>query len=356
MSDFDMRSANIVEIEQLMHNIGEKPYRAAQIFDWLHGKFAAGYDEMTNLPAALRAKLAQIAAISPVECARIQKSSDGATRKYLFNLQNNGIMDKKATYVETVLMTYRHGLSICVSSQAGCRMGCDFCASGQTGLERNLTAGEIAAQYYAVCRDIGQRIGNVVIMGSGEPLDNYDNTLKFIGLISDKKGANVGARHITVSTCGIVPRIYDLARENLQITLAVSLNAPNDQIRRRLMPIARKYDIDTLLTACRAYADAKRRISFEYIMLDGVNDGEGNAKELAKRLAGIKCHVNLIAANKVPEKGYNRSNAAVITRFAEILEKSGVDVTIRREMGSDISAACGQLRNQHGQQVSEEAK
>ncbi|MCL2376589.1 MAG: 23S rRNA (adenine(2503)-C(2))-methyltransferase RlmN [Defluviitaleaceae bacterium] len=349
MNNFDMRSASLAEITQLMHEIGEKPYRAGQIFGWLHEKFATGYDEMTNLPAALRAKLAQISGISPMECVRLQKSSDNATRKYLFNLQNNGIIDSKELYIETVLMKYRHGFSVCVSSQAGCRMGCDFCASGLTGLDRNLTAGEIAAQYYAVCRDIGQRVGNIVIMGSGEPLDNYDNVMRFISLISDEKGANVGARHITMSTCGIVPRIYDLAKENLQITLAVSLNAPNDQIRRKLMPIARKYDIDALLAACRAYADAKRRISFEYIMIDGVNDSEGNAKELARRLEGIKCHVNLIGANKVPEKGYNRSNAAVMARFAEILEKNGVDVTMRREMGGDISAACGQLRNEYRQ-------
>jgi len=344
---FDIRSASLAEIEGFMHEIGEKPYRAGQVFRWLHEKFATSYDEMTNLPASLRAKLAQISPISPVECVRIQKSSDEMTRKYLFMLQNNGIIDNEKLYIETVLMKHRHGYSVCVSSQAGCRMGCDFCASGLTGLDRNLTAGEIAAQYYAASRDIGQRIGNIVIMGSGEPLDNYDNVMRFIDLISDDAGANVGMRHIAMSTCGIVPRIYDLAEENLQITLAVSLNAPNDQIRRRLMPIARKYNIDELLTACRAYADAKRRITFEYIMIDGVNDSEGNAKELARRLAGIKCHINLIAANKVPEKGYNKSSVAAMARFAEILEKSGVDVTIRREMGGDIAAACGQLRNQH---------
>jgi len=250
-------------------------------------------------------------------------------------------------YAEAVLMTYRHGFSVCVSTQAGCRMGCEFCASGLTGLQRNLTAGEIAAQYYAVCRYINNRVGNIVLMGSGEPLDNYDNVLRFIKLIGHEKGANVGMRHITVSTCGIVPRIYDLAAENLQLTLAVSLNAPNDQIRRKLMPIARKYDFDELMAACRAYAASARRITFEYIMIEGVNDSEGNAKELSKRLAGIKCHINLIAANKVPEKGYNRSSAAAIAAFAEILEKSGLDVTVRREMGGDISAACGQLRNEY---------
>ena len=342
MENFDIRSANLDEIKQFIYDIGEKPFRAEQVFGWLHAKFAQSYDEMTNLPISLRHRLVQIAPLISAECVRVQKSADGATRKYLLKLPNDGIMD---VYAETVLMTYRHGFSVCVSTQAGCRMGCDFCASGLTGLQRNLTAGEIATQYYTVCRDIGSRIGNIVVMGSGEPLDNYDNLLRFIGLISNTKGANIGMRHITVSTCGIVPRIYDLARENLQLTLAVSLNAPNDQIRRRLMPIARVYDYDTLIAACRHYACAARRISFEYIMIDSVNDSEGNAKELAKKLNGINCHINLIAANKIPEKGYNRSNAATIAAFAGILEKSGFDVTIRREMGNDISAACGQLRN-----------
>jgi 23S rRNA (adenine2503-C2)-methyltransferase len=343
MENFDIGSANLDEIKQFMGGIGEKPFRAEQIFGWIHAKFAQSYDEMTNLPVALRDRLVQIAPLTSAECVRVLKSADGATRKYLLKLHNYGIMD---VYVETVLMTYRHGFSVCVSAQAGCRMGCDFCASGLTGLQRNLTAGEIAAQYYNLCRDVGSRIGNIVIMGSGEPLDNYDNVLRFIGLAGDAKGANVGMRRITVSTCGIVPRIYDLAKENLQLTLAVSLNAPNDQIRRRLMPIARVYDYDTLIGACRHYAGAARRISFEYIMIDGVNDDEGNAKELAKKLNGINCHINLIAANKVPEKGYNKSSAAVIRAFADILEKSGFDVTIRREMGNDISAACGQLRNE----------
>ena len=343
MTHFDMRSANLNEIKQFMQTIGEKPFRAEQIFGWLHAKFAQSYDEMTNLPIALRENLAEIAPMPLMEIVHVQKSADGATRKYLLKLHNSDIMD---VYAETVLMEYRHGYSICVSTQAGCRMGCDFCASGLTGLQRNLTAGEIAAQYYAVCRNIHNRVGNIVIMGSGEPLDNYDNVLRFIKLISNEKGANVGMRHITLSTCGIVPRIYDLAGENLQLTLAVSLNAPNDQIRRKLMPIARQYDFDALMAACRDYTKTARRISFEYIMLDGVNDSEGNAKELARRLTGINCHINLIAANKVPEKGYNRSNAATIAAFAGILEDSGLDVTIRREMGGDISAACGQLRNE----------
>jgi len=347
MDNFDIRSASFDELSEFVHKIGEKSYRTQQIFQWIHGKFAESYDKMTNLSADLRNKLIQIAEIPHIECIKIQNSADGGARKYLFELHKNGIMDAGAVYIETVLMTHKHGLSVCVSSQAGCRMGCDFCASGLTGLDRNLSAGEIAAQYYAVCRHIGQRVGNIVIMGSGEPLDNYSNVLKFIRLVNDKRGANVGQRHITLSTCGIVPRIYDLMNENLQITLAISLHAPNNQIRRKLMPVARTYDIDELLSACRAYEETVRRVSFEYIMIKDVNDSEGNAKELAKRLAGMQSHINLIPANRIPEKGYTKSTCAAMAAFVKILEKSGLSVTMRREMGSDISAACGQLRNKH---------
>ncbi|MCL2396889.1 MAG: 23S rRNA (adenine(2503)-C(2))-methyltransferase RlmN [Defluviitaleaceae bacterium] len=347
MEKFDIRSASFDELQQFVGDMGEKPYRARQIFEWIHGKWAENIDEMTNLSAELRRKIGQIAEIPTAACVRVQKSTDGGTRKYLMQLHKNGIMDNAKVYAETVLMTYKHGQSLCVSTQAGCRMGCAFCATGIGGLQRNLTAGEIAAQYYAASRDVGGRIGNIVIMGSGEPLDNYDNVMRFIRLIGDERGAGVGQRRITLSTCGIVPRIYDLMEENLQITLAVSLNAPNDQIRRQLMPIARTYGIDELLEACRAYESALRRISFEYIMISGVNDSEGNAKELAKRLAGMKSHVNLIPANKVAEKGLSRSSDAVIKAFAGVLEKSGVEATVRRGLGSDISAACGQLRNEH---------
>ena len=342
----DIRSANYDDILQLVIGIDEKPFRVQQIFSWIHNKGIESFDDMTNLSAVLRQKLSDIAEFSSVKIVQKQISSDGTTRKYLFELAGNDIMNNGAVYVESVLMTYNHGLSICLSSQAGCRMGCAFCASGLNGLDRNLTAGEITAQYYHVSRDIGERIGNIVLMGSGEPLDNYDNVLKFIGIINHKEGANVGQRHINLSTCGVVPRIYDLMKENLQITLDISLHAPNNQIRRSLMPIARAYDIDELLKACRAYENAHRRISFEYIMIDGVNDTEACAKELAQRLSGMKSHINLIPANKIPEKGYNKSSPAKISRFAEILRKSGFEVTKRRELGTDISAACGQLRNE----------
>ena len=342
----DIRSANCDDILQLVAEVNEKPFRVQQIFNWIHGKGIESFDEMTNLSAALRQKLSDIAEFSSVKIVQKQISSDGTTRKYLFEMAGNDIMNKNTVYVESVLMTYNYGLSVCLSSQAGCRMGCTFCASGLNGLNRNLTAGEIAAQYYHISHDIGKRIGNIVLMGVGEPLDNYDNVLKFIGIINHKEGANVGQRHISLSTCGIVPRIYDLIKENLHITLDISLHAPNNQIRRSLMPIARTYDIDELLKACRAYEKAHRRISFEYIMIDGVNDTEACAKELAKRLCGMRSHVNLIPANKIPEKGYTKSNAKNINRFAEILKTSGFEVTKRRELGADISAACGQLRNE----------
>lgn len=344
MTYFDIRSASFERLVQFMSRIGEKPFRAQQIFDWIHNKQASDFGEMTNLPLNLRNKLMQIAEFPSIECVQVLQSSDGLTRKYLFQLQKNGIIDNEKVYVEAVLMSYRHGLSLCLSSQAGCRMGCAFCASGLNGLDRHLAAGEIAAQYYQISRDVDKRIGNIVIMGSGEPLDNYDNVLEFIRIITDRRGAALSQRHIALSTCGLVPRIYDLASEKLQITLAISLHAPNDQIRRQIMPIARTYGIEELLAACKVYSTL-RRVSFEYIMLNKINDSEANAKELARRLAGISCHINLIPANKIPEKGYNRSSDFAIENFAKTLKKSGFEVTVRRGLGGDIGAACGQLRN-----------
>ena len=347
MELFDMRSASYEEIAGFIEKIGEKPYRAEQIFNWLNAKFANSFDEMTNLPINLRKSLGQIAEISLAEVVDKKTSKDGQTIKYLLKLNKTGIMEGGDVYIESVLMRHKWGFSICISSQAGCRMGCDFCASGISGLVRNLTAGEMAAQYSIISRDIGANIGNIVIMGIGEPLDNFDNLLKFLTIINDDKGAAVGFRRIGISTCGIVPRIYELASHNLQLTLAVSLHAPNDQIRRQIMPIARKYGINELLAACRAYEGSGRRVTFEYIMLKGINDSIGCAKELAGLLIGLKCHVNLIPANKIPKKGYTRARPFVVSQFADILTKSGLNVSIRKEMGGDISAACGQLRNEH---------
>ena len=346
MTKFDISSASYDELMQFVKDIGEKPYRTRQIFEWIHKNQVMCFSEMTNLSVDLREKLVQYAELTNSLNRIDEISSDGRTKKYLFELQKNGIISGDKMSVESVLMTYQHGLSLCVSTQAGCKMGCDFCASGIGGFVRNLSAGEIVAQYHAASRDAGKRIGNVVIMGCGEPLDNYDNVMKFIEIVCDNRGINLGQRNIVLSTCGLVPQIYSLMKENLQITLAASLHAPNDQIRRRFMPIARKYAMDELLAACREYS-TMRRVSFEYAMFNGINDSEANARELARKLAGINCHINLIPANRIPEKGYTRSSDKTITQFAKILTTSGFHVTIRRELGGDISAACGQLRNKH---------
>ena len=336
---FDIRSALLPEITQFIENLGEKPYRAKQIYEWLHKKGAEEFNEMTNLPLTLRKKLEEVTKIPRIEVSHIQTSVDG-TRKYLMELFEGN----KSVYIESVLMEYQHGLSICLSSQVGCSMGCDFCASGITGLERNLTTGEILGQLYKISKLENKRITNIVIMGSGEPLDNYDNVINFIKIINDENGYNIGQRHITLSTCGITPKIYKLLEENLQITLAISLHAPNDNIRKKIMKIAKVYTLDGLLKACRLYAK-KRRVTFEYIMLDGINDSVENAKELASKIKEINCHINLIPVNKVKGKPYSRSCDKTINNFAKILENSGIEVTIRRELGADIDAACGQLRN-----------
>ena len=346
MTKFDMASASYDELVQFVKEIGEKSFRARQIFEWIHKNNAIDFSEMTNLSIELRDKLVQYAELNKITLSASETSADLSTKKYLFKFQENGIINPEDLHVEAVLMTHRHGLSLCVSSQVGCKMGCDFCASGIGGFQRNLSAGEIAAQYHMICRDAGKRIGNVVIMGCGEPLDNYDNVVKFINIICDDRGVGLGQRNIALSTCGVVPQIYNLMKENLQITLAISLHAPNDQIRRKLMPIARKHNMDELLTACKAYG-MMRRVSFEYAMFNGINDSEPNARELTRRLAGINCHINLIPANKIPEKGYTRSSDKAIATFAKVLTASGFQVTIRRELGGDISAACGQLRNKH---------
>ena len=346
MQKIDISSATLEEVCAFVETLGEKPFRGQQIFEWIHKKQAQSFDEMSNISQSLRVKLAENTAFCPPMVIKQQISHKDSTKKLLFALKNCDIMEasSESVNIEAVLMSYKHGLSACLSTQAGCRMGCDFCASQGIGLERNLTAGEIAGQYYQLVRMADERISNIVLMGVGEPLDNYDNVLRFIHLINHAKGANIGQRSITLSTCGLVPEIYALMKENLQINLAISLHAPNNQIRRKLMPIARKYDIDELLEACRAYAKGGRRITFEYIMIDGVNDSIGNAQELCKRIKGINCHINLIYANNIPEKGYTKSSPAKMRTFQEALTKAGFAATVRREMGADIRAACGQLR------------
>jgi len=353
MNKFDIRSATLEEIGEFVRKLGEKPYRAAQIFRWINAKRVNNFAEMTNLSQNFRQKIGEYAEMSICNIKNKLISRDKTTIKYLLELENSGIIKGDATkplpdektkvYVESVLMEHRHGYSLCISSQAGCRMGCVFCATAQSGLARNLTAGEMAAQVYEVAKNAGVRISNIVIMGMGEPLDNYDNTLRFIRIINHENGANIAARHITLSTCGLVPKIIDLMNESLQITLAVSLHAPNDGIRQKLMPIAKNHSINELLAAVKEYADANRRVTIEYAMISGINDSQEHAKELAKRLRGGFCHVNLFGVNEVAGKPYKRSGDAVITRFGEILEEHGFNVTVRRSLGGDIDAACGQL-------------
>ena len=340
MTGFDYRSMTRPELETALAEMGAPRYRAAQLFSWLQ-KGVASFDEMTNLPAALRATLAQRGwlAVAAVE-ERFESQLD-ETVKYLFRL-NDGAL------IESVLMSYHHGYSLCVSTQVGCRMGCTFCASTVDGLTRSLTASEILAQIYAAGRDRGVRVSNVVLMGMGEPFDNYDNVVRFLELVGEPEGLSIGARHISLSTCGRVDGIRRFMELGSQVTLSVSLHAPNDEIRSRIMPINRKYGVDELLAACRDYLAATgRRISFEYAMIRDVNDTDACARELAAKLKGMLCHVNLIPANEIRENDYQRSDAAHLKRFQTLLEERGLTVTVRRTLGADIAASCGQLRQRH---------
>lgn len=325
------------ELSEDLAILGEPSYRAAQIFKWVQSGVKS-FDEMTNVPKKLREKLIQNYYLSVAAIEKKLISDYDGTRKYLLSFH-----DGEA--VESVLMQYHHGYTSCISTQVGCKMGCTFCATGKSGFSRNLTASEMLAQLRAEQEDADIRISNIVLMGMGEPLDNFDNVVRFLKLVGSEKGLNIGMRHISLSTCGVVPRIYELADMKLQITLSVSLHAPNDQIRSRTMPINRKYGIDELLKACRYYIDKTgRRISFEYAMIDGVNDSDPNAQELASRLKGMICHVNLIPVNTVGGTGYQKSRMDRIRSFISVLERAGITATVRRTLGSDINASCGQLR------------
>ena len=343
MDKRDLRSFTLEKLTEEMKKIDEKPFRAKQIYGWLHQKQVTSFEEMTNISKELRNKLEENYKLNNLKIVEKLVSKEDNTSKYLFDIGDNVV-------IESVLMKYSYGNAVCISSQAGCRMGCTFCASTIGGLERNLLPGEMAGQIYEIQRDTGERVSNVVIMGSGEPLDNYDNVMDFLEIIHSKEGNNLSHRHITLSTCGIVDKIYKLAEEKLQITLAVSLHAPNDEIRQNTMPVARKYDYNSLIKAAKYYADTtKRRVTFEYALIKGVNDGEDNAKELASRLKGIMCHVNLIPVNDVKENNYVRSTEENIKTFAEILQRLGIETTVRRKLGSDINAACGQLRKSYNE-------
>lgn len=338
MAKPDIKSMTLEELQILLGELGEPTFRAKQIFDWLHHKRVDDYESMTNLSKGLRKKLEDKTKIGKAQQVQKLVSQTDGTMKYLFALENDSV-------IESVLMRYSYGNTACISTQVGCRMGCSFCASTLDGVERNLTAGEMLSQVYEMQQDAGERISGVVLMGSGEPLDNYDNVLKFIKLINDPDGLNLGQRHITLSTCGLIEKITRLEEENLQITLAVSLHAPNDEIRNKLMPISRKNPMDRLLVACRHYADhTKRRITFEYAMIQGVNDSDSCANELAACLHHMLCHVNLIPVNDVKERNYSKSSNERVEQFAALLNERGIDTTIRRRLGSDIDAACGQLR------------
>ena len=348
MEKKDIRSMTPEELEAFVVNdLKDKKFRARQIYDWMHVKCVQNFDEMTNLSKVLRQKLSENATLCPVEKADCLISQIDGTRKYLFRMEDESI-------IESVLMKYKHGNSVCISSQVGCRMGCRFCASTLLGLERNLNTSEMLGQIYAIQRDTGERVSNVVIMGTGEPLDNYDAVVRFIRMISDEKGLNISQRNITLSTCGIVPKIYQLADEHLQITLAISLHASDNEKRKSMMPIANKYDMDTLLEACRYYYETNgRRLTFEYSLARGVNDSPEDARALAKLLKGFMWHVNLIPINPVEERSYVQSDRKSIVNFKNSLEKYGGNVTIRREMGRDIQAACGQLRRRYMTQIGE---
>ena len=340
MEHIDIRSMYMDELETWMKAEGQPAFRAKQVFQWLHEKYVASAEEMTNLPKALRTKLEETGIVTIKEELRQESASDG-TVKFLYRLQDDQM-------IETVFMRHDYGNSVCISSQAGCRMGCKFCASTIGGLVRNLTASEMLEQIYASSRAMGERISHVVVMGTGEPLDNYENLIRFLRLLTDEKGYNLSARNITVSSCGIVPRIYDLANENLPITFALSLHAPTDEERKELMPVAHRYTLAETLDACRAYFDRTgRRVTFEYSLVKGKNDSREQAMKLAKLLAGMNCHVNLIPINPVEEREYEKSDQDYIAKFKLTLENNHINATIRKSMGSDIDAACGQLRRKY---------
>lgn len=329
--------------------MGEKPFRGAQIYEWLHKKLVQSFEEMSNLSRPLHRMLEERFCLTALEPVRIQESKTDGTRKYLFRLSDDNV-------IESVWMRYHHGNSICVSSQAGCRMGCRFCASTLDGLERNLLASEMLEQVYAVTRLTGERISNVVVMGTGEPLDNYDNLLRFLRLLTHERGLHISQRSITVSTCGIVPNIRRLADEKLQITLALSLHGVTNEKRMELMPITRQYPLDEVLPACEYYQkQTGRRVTLEYSLAEGVNDTEEDAAGLIRIAGDLHCHVNLIRVNPVPGRGFVSPGRDGVLAFQNKLEKNRIHVTIRREMGRDIDGACGQLRRRHMKEEKREA-
>ena len=328
---------SVEELQDMFSGLKLEKFRAKQVFQWL-GKGIKDIDEMTNLTKSARLVLNEVSYIGKLEIKHKYVSSIDGTAKYLFQLNDSNI-------IESVLMEYKHGSTACISSQVGCKMGCRFCASTGIGFVRDLSPGEMLDQILSMQNDSGKRIGNVVIMGIGEPLDNYENIIKFLRLVNNEEGLNIGFRHISLSTCGLVPEIFRLSEEGIPLTLSISLHAPNDEIRESIMPINKKYSIDKIIEACKIYTEVtKRRITFEYAMISGINDSRDNALELAKKIKGMLCHVNLIPINTIEQADFKKSSRQNIEQFKEILERYGIETTIRRELGSDIEAACGQLR------------
>lgn len=337
----DIKSLTYEELQADLAGMGEKTFRAKQIYEWMHKKCARSFDEMTNLSKELRERLGESYTYTSLRAVRVQESKLDGTKKFLFELGDGNT-------VESVWMKYKHGNSVCISSQVGCRMGCRFCASTLDGLERNLLPSEMLDQIYSITLLTGERVSNVVVMGTGEPMDNYDNLLKFIRMLTDENGLNISQRNVTVSTCGIVPMMRKLADEHLQITLALSLHAATDEKRKRLMPIAERYSIVELMDACDHYFEQTgRRITFEYSLVGGENDTDEDASELIRLAKPRCCHINLIPVNPIKERDYVQSDADRIQAFKSRLEKNKVNVTVRREMGRDIDGACGQLRRRH---------
>lgn len=334
----DIRSLSYEELSKAILDLGFPKFRINQIFSWVHEKCVSSFDEMTNISKDMRAKLSEYFIFNNCQINTKLVSKIDDTVKYLFQFSDG-------EYVESVVMKYKYGYSICISTQVGCKMGCTFCASAIGGFVRQLTVGEMLTEVYTAQKDLDIKINHMVLMGTGEPLDNYDNVMNMLKLITHEQGQNMSMRHISLSTCGVVPKIYDLAEKKLGLTLSVSLHAPNNTIRSKSMPINNKYDIDELLKACKYYTDTtSRRISFEYAMIQGLNDSDDCALELAKRLKGILCHVNLIPVNNVRETDYIKSTVERQKKFIDILASRGITATVRRTLGSDINASCGQLR------------
>ena len=341
MDKKDIRSYTYSELQEEMQAFGEKAFRARQIYEWLHVKLADSFEEMTNLSKSLRQRLDEAYEIRKVSMVERQISAMDPTEKFLFELEDGNV-------VESVLMKYNYGDSVCISSQVGCRMGCRFCASTIGSLVRNLTTSEMLGQVYAIQKISGERVSNIVIMGTGEPLDNYDNFLRFIRMVSDEHGLHISQRNITASTCGIVPNMKQLAEERLQITLALSLHGSSQEKRKRLMPVANRFDLKDVLDACDYYfKKTGRRVTFEYSLVQGVNDTPEDVEELTEMLKNRNCHMNLIPVNPIKERDFQKPSRKNALEFKNKLEHNGINVTIRRERGSDIDGACGQLRRRH---------